>query len=117
MDMFIKVIGAGNAVRTRLRQRPFTVGQRDIARRLPPDDVIEPAVTSKTQGIQIARRGKLLLGRPGILQRQRALAAAEPQLRKALVNLFRLIIVRRRLPKIPALLGFARRRRTSVATP
>ena len=106
MDMFIKEIGAGNAVRTRLRQRPFTVGQRDIVRRLLPDDVIEPAVTSKTQGIQIARRGKFLLGRPGIVQRQRALAAPETQLRKAFVNLFRLIVVSRRLPKVPALLGF-----------
>ena len=106
MDVFIKKFVAGNAVRACRRQRPFTVGQRDIARRLLPDDVIEPAVTSETQGIQIARGEKFLLSRLDVFQCQRALAAAETQLRKTFVNLFRLIVISRRLLKLSGCLGF-----------
>ncbi len=106
MDMLIKKLAAGNAVRTRLRQCPFTVGQRHIARPLLADDVVEPAVTAEAQRIEIARRVEFFLGHPGILQRQRALAAAETQLRKAVVNLFRLVEVGRRLPEVAARLGF-----------
>ena len=106
MDVFIKQLSTGNTVGTRLRQGQFTVSQRNIVPCLPADDFIEPAVTSEAQGIQIPGRRKFLFGLHDVIQRQRALAAAETQLREVSVNLLRLAIDRRRLPKVPTLLRF-----------
>src|SRR5205085_8888843 len=92
MHVLIKKISAGNAIWACLGQRSFTVSQGDIILRLLPDNVFELAVASETQGIKVPSGSEFFLGRRDILQLQRALAAAETQLREGPVDLRRLII-------------------------
>ena len=95
MHVFVKQVLAGQPVRTLPGKGTFGVGQQNVLafalRNGLPDQVVEPAVATETQRVQIARRPKVLLGLLNFAQRQSTFPLSEAKFGKAVINLRRLV--------------------------
>ena len=106
--MLVKGIGSRKPIGAGRGQNAFRVGQKDSILALCPglpDQVVEPRVTSKTQGIQIPCGSKMVSGVANFTERQQALSQAEAQLGISIVNLRGCAELRLCFPPTSRLLG------------
>src|SRR5438445_4077628 len=108
MHMFIKQLVPRTTCSGWFRKSLFTINQKDPFTLLPrgnaPNQIVEFAVATEPQCVQITRRGKMFLRVRASRGVQRAQALPETKLGKLIIKLSRLCELRRRLAILAGLL-------------